>query len=258
MCELVYLPKSESVFHFESPPARRCHVIMASGAGKTALPTKPAHLRSTHQQALVPTTTSLASLVPSSSVFPSRLSLLTPVELLKSLSETIGIQAYLEESQFGLLKTSLTLAGTCFVVDLDLETDAVAGNEEDDEMEVDSRDPRDARSEGLPEREGKGRVRLSKISSNHVRGDVTGKSDWVARVIKEKMESYLELWNESKRGWSGMVELEKRVQGLERELRDLKELDVIMEQAGVDDTTGVDWFMELEQISTKLGGLFTE
>ena len=221
-------------------------------------------IRSTHQQALLPTATSLASLIPSSTMFPTRLSLLSPVDLLKFLSETIGIQAYLEESQFGLLKTSLTLAGTCFVVDLDLETDAVAGNEEDDEMDVDSRDPRDTRSEVAVEREGKGRVRLSKISSNHVRGDVTGKSDWVAKVIKEKMESYLEAWNADAglgggaglRGWEEMTELEERVRGLETELRDLKELDLIMEREGVDQLGGVDWFLELEDIGRKLEELF--
>lgn len=173
------------------------------------------------------------------------------------MAETIGIQAYLEESQFGLLKTSLTLAGTCFVVDLDLETDAVAGNEEDDEMDVDSRDPRDTRSERAGEREGKGRVRLSKISANHVRGDVTGKSEWVAKVIKDKTEAYLDIWNVGAKGWEGMVELEEKVRGLESELRDLKELDLIMERAGVEDTTGVDWFMELEDIARKLDGLFT-
>jgi hypothetical protein len=177
--------------------------------------------------------------------FPSRFIQLSPIELLKSLSTAIGIQFYLEESQFGLLKTSLTLAGACFVVDLDLETDAVSGNEEDDEMDGDTR----SEAAGQQEREGKGKLRLSKISSSHVRGEVTAKSEWIAKVIKAVVEEYLHAWNEGVKGWEGQVELEKRVRRLEAELRTLKELDEVAETSG---TRGVDWFEELDVVVKNL------
>ena len=202
---------------------------------------------STHQQGLAPTNTAIYSLRTAGSDFPSQLTQLSPVELLKSLSTSIGIQFYLEESQFGLLKTSLTLAGTCFVVDLDLETDAVSGNEEDDDMDVDAR----SEATGQQEREGKGKMRLSKISSSHVRGEVTAKSEWIAKVVRSVMEEYLQVWNEDVKGWEGQVELEKRVRRLETELRTLKELDEVAEASA----DGVDWFEELDVVAKKLKAL---
>ena len=131
---------------------------------------------------------------------------------------------------------------------MDLETDAVAGNDEDDEMDVDSAIV--AEGTGV-EREGKGKVRLSKITANHVRGEATGKSDWIARVLREKLEVYLGVWNEGgERDWDGQLRLEKAIRRVEKELRDLKELDQAAERAGKDN--GADWFTDLENLVTTL------
>lgn len=132
------------------------------------------------------------------------------------------------------------------MVDLDLETDAVAGNDEDDEMDV------DARSEATgQDREGKGKVRLSKITGNHVRGEATGKSDWIAKALRDSLERYLAAWNERPKSWEGQMELEKVVRKLEGEMGDLKELDLVAEMTVKQDGQ-VDWFAELEDIAVRL------
>jgi hypothetical protein len=136
------------------------------------------------------------------------------------------------------------------VVDLDLETDAVAGNEEDDEMDVDSRSEPTGQ-----EREGKGKVRLSKITGNHVRGEATGKSDWIAKALRDRLENYLGIWNEGASGKEGIGRLNKAIQGIEDELRDLKELDGQAEAASNDAGQGLDWFAELEEVSKQLASL---
>ena len=144
------------------------------------------------------------------------------------------------------MKTSLTLAGACFVVDLDLETDAVAGNEDEDDMDVDPRT-----EGGGQEREGRGKVRLSKIIASHARGEHQGKSEWIAKVLKDRVERYLSVWNERDREWEGQVRLERSIRGLEDELKDLKDLDRIAESAPED----LDWFAEIEQVSSKIAEL---
>lgn len=137
-------------------------------------------------------------------------------------------------------------------MDLDLETDAVAGNEEDDEMDV------DARSEITgQEREGKGKVRLSKITANHVKGEATGKSDWIARVLRDRVERYLAVWNEKEKSWKGQMQVEDVIKGLEEQLRDLKELDDIA-AASEKSEDQVDWFAEVEEVARKRDTLSQE
>ena len=142
----------------------------------------------------------------------SPLASLSPLELLRHLASKLSIQAYIEDSQFGLLKQSLALAGKSFVIDIDLETDPV-----EDE------------SPGLSG------VRLSKLTANHVNGDATGKSEWIARVLKDKIGAYLEAWNTK-------GEVTETIASLESEFVDLKELDGL---------TGANWFLELETVASE-------
>ncbi|KAK4687019.1 hypothetical protein P7C73_g3108, partial [Tremellales sp. Uapishka_1] len=164
----------------------------------------------TNQSQLLPHVSSLSHLPGplSSKPIPSKLLPLSPIDLLTTLSQSLGISTYLEESQFGLLKTSLALAGTRFVVDVDLEVDASAGAEEDEDEDMVGEGKDDER----------GQVRLSKLTANHVlQSGETGKSDWVASVLRDKVERVLEGGDD----WAR----EARIRDLERELHDLTALD---------------------------------
>lgn len=104
------------------------------------------------------------------------------MQLLPALAQSQDIQTYHEESQFGLLKSTLTLAGNCFVVDIDLETDAAA---EEDEAGSTSA----AAGTG-------GSVRLSKIAVSYVTlGGGMEASEYVAGVLRSAVEEYLLEWN---------------------------------------------------------------
>ena len=215
----------------------------------------------THQSALLPTTSTLTTLLPNQSTHPGKRTELAPVSLLKALAEALSIQIYLEDSQFGLLKTSLTLAGSSFVVDLDIETDPMAGPEEDEEMEVDGRSDSlavpgiataPATQTTTSTKEGKGKFRLSKISSSHVRGEATGKSDWIAKVLKEALERYLLIWNSDLRDLETRTKLEECIQALEAELRDLKDLDAVAEAGSGQEGKGADWFADVEEVAVRI------
>jgi len=149
----------------------------------------------------------------------------------------LSIQTYLEDSQFGLLKTSLALAGNRFVVDVDLETDAIGNEDEDEERDID-----------IEKRmEGRGRVRLSKLTSNHVGpGGGTGKSDWVATVLRGRLEKYLDAWNEGDRG----LRLEVLIRGLEGELRELRMLDDLVVELGEGEVP--EYFADLEEVAKRV------
>ena len=158
----------------------------------------------------------------------------TPVEVLKATATRIGLQVYTEDSQFGLLKTSLALAGETFVIDVDLELDAVSGNEEDDEMDQEAHN------------EGEGRFRLAKLTVNHVHGQATGRSSWVEKVLRQRIEAYLEAWNEilGAASSNNVYNVQARMVELEHELSDLLAMDKA-------DPT-VDWFEDLEKISVEV------
>lgn len=194
--------------------------------------------------------------------------------MLRTLAAQVDIQIYLEDSQFGLLKTSLALAGVCFVVDVDLEVDAVDGEDEDGEgNNVESAaeqgqigleeinqstaiNPGKELRPGQEDREGKGRYRLSKITVNHVQGDVTGKSEWIAKVLRGKLEVYLGIWNqlvampEDERPWDAQVEMELAIRALGQELGDLKALDRLAEALGSGQEA--DLFTNVDKIGPKI------
>ena len=198
--------------------------------------------RATHQSALLPLSAAISSLPHPPSPhppLPTHLVALSPIDLLTALSIRLGIQTYLEDSQFGLLKSSLTLAGSRFVIDIDLETDATEDEDAEDDVERRMED--------------RGRVRLSKITANHVgAGGVTGRSDWVASVLRERMEGYLRVWN----GGAGEVKarrLQRLVEELEGELGDLKGLDDSVGPSGEPEKgeRQADYFAELEDAAAR-------
>jgi hypothetical protein len=150
-----------------------------------------------------------------------------PIQLLEAIAQRLGIETYLEESQFGLLKTTLAIAGKRFVLDVDLEVDS-AGVEEDEVT-----DPR------------RGKVRLAKLLVNHVTKDGgTASSDYIALAVKGLLEEYLEYWN----GERDQEEGERVIKRLWDELGDLAGLDSMAE-------SGRDWFAELEQMSARVKAL---
>jgi hypothetical protein len=188
------------------------------------------------------------------------LTLLQPSQLLQKLASNLKIQTYLEDSQFGLLKTSLTLAGERFVVDIDLEVDALGGNEEGEE---DTEGPSTAgigdkgAGVGVGER---GKVKLSRLVGNYVNlTGGTGKGEWIGQVLGSHLERYLSIWNQTESGmdtsknWDRLVRLESSIRGLEDELRDLKGLDDHASTISQQETgEQVDWFAELEELSGRV------
>jgi hypothetical protein len=182
--------------------------------------------RVTHQSALLPL---LPSFTPDSSCPPSFRQPVAPIQLLEAIAQRLGIETYLEESQFGLLKTTLAIAGKRFVLDVDLEVDS-AGVEEDEAVNTDPR---------------RGKVRLAKLLVNHVTKDGgTASSDYIASFLKELLEEYLEYWN----GERDQEEGERVIKRLWNELGDLAGLDSMAE-------SGRDWFAELERMAARVKGL---
>ncbi|WVF67558.1 hypothetical protein IAT40_002316 [Kwoniella sp. CBS 6097] len=218
-------------------------------------------------------------------LFASPLQLLPPITLLQNLSTSLGLQAFIEDSQFGLLKSSLAIAGNRVVVDVDLETDTPIGGEDED-MDDDTTTSLNATSTPLPsaalssvpgkeaEKE-RGKVRLSKLVANHVTASGgTGKSEAITRILKDQIELYLKLWNgsplpstadatlpqgpgtdKSPVGDETLVkaiwEKEECLLGLKSILSELKEIDDLAEQGpgrqGTGDQDGnIDMFESVE------------
>ncbi|RXK42445.1 hypothetical protein M231_00435 [Tremella mesenterica] len=215
----------------------------------------------THQSSLLPMSVLMGLSEDTREILPSPLVRQEPIRLLTSLAERLGIQGYIEESQFGLLKTSLALAGERFVVDVDLETDPSPGDDNadnDDEEELLT-----AVIEG-EKLEGRGRVRLSKLNATYVaRGGDTIKSDWIAQVLKERMIRYLDQWNVPAPSILQEGERERKLEelkkGMEEALGELKALDDA-EPGNKEGTEGslekghpaMDYFPELEVIAKQV------
>ena len=159
-----------------------------------------------------------------------------PIQLLEAIAQRLGIETYLEESQFGLLKTTLAVAGKRFVLDVELEVDSATGLEEDEAGPSVNADPR------------RGKVRLAKLLVNHVTKDGgTASSDSIGRAIQGVLGEYLVYWN----GERDQVEGERVIKRLWEELGDLAGLDALAE-------SGRDWFAEIEKMSTKINGMEIE
>jgi len=181
---------------------------------------------------------------------------LPPAELISALGKRLGLQVFTEDSQFGLLRTSLTLAGSRFVVDVDLEADASGDKTEPPTAaaspaglsfsigmgslsQLAAPTPKDPAP--LAER---GKVRLAKISANHVTpAGEAGKSDWVEKVLRIALEAHLEQWNSQDKD---RAELEASARALETSLAELKALDELAEAASTNDA---DLFADLETLA---------
>jgi hypothetical protein len=157
-----------------------------------------------------------------------------------ALANAMGIQTYQEDSQFGLLKTSLAIAGSKFVLDVDLETDAAAG-EEDDEV---SMDQEASSTGGVADGTSRGKVRLSKLGVNHVSlSGATGRSEWIEEILKGRFLEYLRIWNEST-GRGRSYQLQISIDGVTQALEELSDLDGL--------ATSWDGFAELEVVIKKI------
>lgn len=157
------------------------------------------------------------------------------MQLLPRLAESLGIETYHEDSQFGLLKATLTLAGNCFVVDIDLETDGAA--DEDDggagaggAGSSAAPTPTPTTTRGGGDGGEAGSVRLSKIAVSYVtpsRGMEA--SEYIAGVLRSAVEAYLEEWNSVVYGLREKGErgkrLERCVRRMEGLLGEMKALD---------------------------------
>lgn len=187
---------------------------------------------------------------------------LPPAELLSALGKRLGLQVFAEDSQFGLLRTSLTLAGSRFVVDVDLETDAPEG----DHTEPPTAEGTPAGSAALgmsltplnlasattpvakapiPSEE-RGKIRLAKLTASHVTpAGEAGKSDWIARVLRALVEEHLACWNT--RGSMGKEASYRACAALESALGELKALDELAEAASSNDA---DLFLDLETLAS--------
>jgi hypothetical protein len=208
--------------------------------------------RVTHQSASLPL---IPSLTPDSSRPPSYPISLAPIQLLESISQRLGIETYLEESQFGLLKTTLAIAGKRFVLDVDLEVDSATGAEGEDDDPPATGSTAMAQNTATTGDTRRGRVRLTKLIVNHVTKDeATARSDSVGMSLQRIIEEYVEYWNSDR---------QSQIQGHEKEgERLLKALwDEMSDLAGLDrmaEGSGRDLFTELEEVAGLVKGLVDE
>lgn len=136
-------------------------------------------------------------------------------DLLHALAKRVGLQCFAEDA--GGQKTTLTLAGERFVVDVDIETD------------------RD------------GKVTIHKLTATHITpGGETGKSEWIEGVMRKAVDQHTSLWN-SKQGNDDKLRASGRT--IECLLGELKMLDDL----AVRDKTGIDYFAELETLTAAFG-----
>nr|XP_018261611.1 uncharacterized protein I303_06051 [Kwoniella dejecticola CBS 10117]OBR83769.1 hypothetical protein I303_06051 [Kwoniella dejecticola CBS 10117] len=244
---------------------------------------------STHQPnilALLPTLQpSLASNLSSGSssgsgsgctpLFPSKSLLLSPTKLLEKISLESGLQCFIEDPQFGLMRSSLAIAGGRFVCDVDLSDDlgvpdaeadaegegegegegeeggegeGVEKGEDDDDMGMNPNTHNGTTATEMKTKQGStssGKIRLSKISVNHITlSGTTAKSTYITSVLKSLIERYLDAYYDDH-----LDDFAK--EGVLRELEDgLSELRVLDEySAGAEDgKDGKDGFEELERV----------
>lgn len=195
----------------------------------------------------MPLGTTLAALPPATRPLGSICNL-PPAELFSALGKRLGLQVFTEDSQFGLLRKSLTLAGARFVVDVDFEEDASDDKSEDAGTPAEplSANGGPAAPVSTPALAERGKVRLAKLSANHVTptGDA-GKSDWVGKVLRIAVDQHLANWN-AKNLTGRETALDQSARALETTLSELKALDELAEAASKDDA---DIFADLETLA---------
>lgn len=200
--------------------------------------------RATHQSALLPY---MPSITASGSRPPSFRTPPKPMDLLVAISQRLGIETYLEESQFGLLKTTLAIAGKRFVLDVELEADSTALA---DETETPAPTPHPTAPAEVDE--ARGSVRLAKLVVNHVTADGgTANSPSVGNAIRQGLEAYLISWNDSVVQDGQEEAVEAVINRLWEDMSDLAALDGLKEEGGKD------WFAELEGKAAVIAGLAT-
>nr|XP_019011591.1 uncharacterized protein I206_03693 [Kwoniella pini CBS 10737]OCF50372.1 hypothetical protein I206_03693 [Kwoniella pini CBS 10737] len=197
---------------------------------------------------------SSSSLNEKSISFPSNLLLLNPIELLEKISLEIKLQCFIEDSQFGLMKSSLAIAGNKFVCDVDLiDNISYSQNQQEEEEEDDDDDnledenmnninknnniKKSIENQNLTNSE---KIKLSKISFNHITfSENTEKSEYITFILKFLIEDYLNIfYNDQIDNWKKQNVLENLKSGL----KELKELDEYTTEQGKDG------FEELEKI----------
>lgn len=134
--------------------------------------------------------------------------------MLHALAKRLGLQCFAEDA--GNQKTTLTLAGERFVVDVDIETDS------------------------------SGVVAIPKLTATHITpGGETGKSEWIERAMRRAIDSHTSLWN-ARQGNDDKLRTSGRA--IECLLGELKMLDDL----AVRDKTGIDYFAELETLTAAI------
>lgn len=223
---------------------------------------RPSDSRITHESTLLPLGTTLLSLPPAARPLAA-LCVLPPSDLLSALGRRLDLQVFAEDSQFGLLRTSLTLAGSRFVVDVDLEADSMGESEP----------PTAAGTPafgtpafppltpltfgGAPERDRErerltGQMRVAKLSANHITpAGEDGKSEWIAKVLRGLLEAHLAKWNECREADEDVAleTLLPSAEALEQALAEVKVLDELAEGMGKGE---VDLFADLEALGAGL------
>ncbi|WWC90492.1 uncharacterized protein L201_005428 [Kwoniella dendrophila CBS 6074] len=196
------------------------------------------------------------------SSFPSKLLLLTPVKLLENISQELGLQCFIEDSQFGLLKSSLAIAGKNFVIDVDLEIDTLLEGEGEGEDDVDMNHNNhiipnqgsNSSSFNIIDENTRGKTKLTKITINHVKSNgETAKSIYIENVLKQLIESYLDIYNDNVNNQDKIWEKQKRLDQLILGLGELKVLDDYSTSNSGDSTVHTkDGFEEIELLSKEL------
>ncbi|WVQ68372.1 uncharacterized protein L199_006579 [Kwoniella botswanensis] len=234
---------------------------------------------SSHQLPLIQQLTSLTpnlSVTSSVSSFPSHLLNLHPIKLLEAVSTSLKLQCFIEDSQFGLLKSSLAIAGTRFVIDVDLETgpsSGVGGDEDEDEdgdvdVDMESKQPQ-ARTTlddiTTTQEEVRNKVRLTKLIVNHVTSSGgTAKSNYISTILRTLIDDYLRCYDSTTLGmWEKQVILDRLIDGL----KELKDLDDYSTRTTTSTSTSIDGeqvngnardgFEDIEKIVSDLNNLYT-
>lgn len=193
------------------------------------------------------------------------------MELLTTLSKRLGIETYLEESQFGLLKTTLAIAGKKFVLDVELEADSSTsaegegdGDGDGDEMDTETPAHTPGGPSTIPKQQQqqpsgnvggggdgdtstRGKVRLAKLMVNHITKDgETANSTHIANAIRQSLDAYLAYCNAKDSSVGSREdgdEVEEIIKRLWDDMSDLASLDILSESSGSER----DWFVDLEE-----------
>ncbi|OCF75897.1 hypothetical protein I204_03194 [Kwoniella mangroviensis CBS 8886] len=217
----------------------------------------------------------ILSVTSSASSFPSHLLNLHPIKLLEAISLSLNLQCFIEDSQFGLLKSSLAIAGTRFVIDVDLETgpsSGVGGDEDEDEdgdvdLDMESKQPQAKTTSddiATTREEVRNKIRLTKLIVNHVTSSGgTAKSTYISAILRTLIEDYLICYDSTTLGlWEKQVILDRLIDGL----KELKHLDDYSTRTPTSASTSTDaeqmigksdGFEEIEKIALDLNDLYT-